>query len=505
MKAVIYTRVSSEEQVSNLSLDVQEKTCRDYCARNGWTVDAVYREEGESAKTADRTILRQLLTSLRTRPGVIEYVVVYDTSRFARDVYVHASLKQLLMKSGARLRAATQPLDDTAAGRAIEGVFAVFNQLDNELRAEKITAGMKETIARGRWPWPAPIGYKNDRRDGRKVIVFDDQRSRLMKKAFDDVAAGDAVADVLKKITAQGLVSKKGQPIRYQELAKLLKNPFYKGIAKSAKWGIETQGEHPPLVDTATWSRVQLRLAGRPVPNRAVRQMQNPEFPLRSFIRCAHCGTPLTASNSRGKLGRTYPYYRCWKRTCTGKVQIRAERLEAQFTALLRRLEIASGMARLLEASLQDIWKDLRAAAVQETAAVRRRIADLDRRKKRYTEAYVVDQSIDRATYQTEVNAADEALTLLQLELHDAALEDLDLEAALGFANHVLTRTCALWEAATAEQKSRLQALIFPKGLTFDGEALGTPETAFIFRVLDPGEAGVEDLVESKGIEPSTS
>lgn len=43
---------------------------------------------------------------------------------------------------------------------------------------------------------------------------------------------------------------------------------------------------------------------------------------------------------------------------------------------------------------------------------------------------------------------------------------------------------------------SSLQALIFPKGLTFDGEALGTPETAFIFRVLDPGEAGVEELVD---------
>src|SRR4051812_29465122 len=98
MKAIIYTRVSSEEQVSNLSLEVQEKTCRDYCVRNGWAVEAVYREEGESAKTADRTVLRTLLADLRARPGVVEYVVVYDTSRFARDVYVHASLKQLLMK-----------------------------------------------------------------------------------------------------------------------------------------------------------------------------------------------------------------------------------------------------------------------------------------------------------------------------------------------------------------------------------------------------------------------
>ena len=141
MKAVIYTRVSSEEQVSNLSLDVQEKTCREYCARNGWKVEAVYREEGESARTANRTALRRMLEDLRTRP--VDYVVVYDTSRFARDVYVHTSLKQLLNKAGAQLRAATQPLEDTAAGRAIEGVFAVFNQLDNELRAEKITAGMR--------------------------------------------------------------------------------------------------------------------------------------------------------------------------------------------------------------------------------------------------------------------------------------------------------------------------------------------------------------------------
>jgi len=143
-----------------------------------------------------------MLAALRARPGLVEYVVVYDTSRFARDVYVHASLKQLLMKSGARLRAATQPLEDTAAGRAIEGVFAVFNQLDNELRAEKVTAGMKETVARGRWPWAAPLGYRNDRRDGRKVVVFDDERARLMKKAFESVAGGDAPAEVLRRVTA---------------------------------------------------------------------------------------------------------------------------------------------------------------------------------------------------------------------------------------------------------------------------------------------------------------
>lgn len=339
MKAVIYTRVSSEEQVSNLSLDVQEKTCRDYCARNGWSVEAVYREEGESAKTANRTQLRRMLSDLRSHS--VDFVVVYDTSRFARDVHVHTSLKQVLLKSGTQLRAATQPLEDTAAGRAIEGVFAVFNQLDNELRAEKITAGMKEAVSRGRWPWPPPLGFRHDRSpEGRKITVHDGERGILMRQGFEAVAAGDAPADVLERLTSLGLMSKKSRPVRYQEFRKFLRNPFYKGTVRADRWGIETQGLHEPLVDPVTWARVQQRLDGRYGHTiQPPRLKENPEFPLRGFVRCAVCGQPMTASNSRGKMGKTYPYYRCWIKGC-GAAQARAERLEESFSHFLRRVEL---------------------------------------------------------------------------------------------------------------------------------------------------------------------
>jgi site-specific DNA recombinase len=504
MKAMIYTRVSSEEQVSNLSLDVQEKTCREYCVRNGWTVEAVYREEGESAKTANRTELRRMLTDLRARP--VDYVVVYDTSRFARDVYVHTSLKQLLMKAGAQLRAATQPLEDTAAGRAIEGVFAVFNQLDNELRAEKITAGMKETVSRGHWPWPAPLGYRNDRSaEGRKIVVPDGERAALMRQGFEAVAAGEAPADVLARLTALGLMSKKSRPVRYQEFSKLLRNPFYKGVTRSGRWGIETKGHHEALVDPVTWACVQQRLNGR---SGAVvqppRLKDNPEFPLRGFVRCATCGRTMTASNSRGKMGRTYPYYRCWIKGC-GAAQARAERLEQSFSELLRRIEISPSVMRLIEASLLDIWNDLRKESSQQAATAKKRIAELERRKQRLVQAYVYDQAIDRRTYDQEFATLDESLTFANLELRDAQLEDLDLEAALGFARSLLTNTSKLWEVASAPRKRSLQTLIFPEGVTFDGEGLGTPTTAFIFSLLGAETYDLEVLVEPKGVEPSTS
>jgi hypothetical protein len=61
-----------------------------------------------------------------------------------------------------------------------------------------------------------------------------------------------------------------------------------------------------------------------------------------------------------------------------------------------------------------------------------------------------------------------------------------------------------MWLEANTEQKRRLQALTFPEGLTFDGEALGTPVTALIFSLLDQIPESGEGLVQPGGVEPPT-
>jgi hypothetical protein len=92
------------------------------------------------------------------------------------------------------------------------------------------------------------------------------------------------------------------------------------------------------------------------------------------------------------------------------------------------------------------------------------------------------------------------SLTFTSLELRDAAMEDFDMEASPGFARAVMTRTYQLWEEADPDQKRRLQKLIFPEGVSFDGEAhgeaLGTPVAALIFSVLGPEMTAGEHLVD---------
>ena len=61
MNAVVYCRVSTKEQVSNLSLRTQQERCVEHCTRNGWYVQQVFRDEGESAKTSDRTQFQRML------------------------------------------------------------------------------------------------------------------------------------------------------------------------------------------------------------------------------------------------------------------------------------------------------------------------------------------------------------------------------------------------------------------------------------------------------------
>ena len=157
--AVIYVRVSTKEQTENLSLPTQLRACEEYCRRQGYEILERFHEEGESAKTTDRSQLQALLKYCRTHKGKVHFVVVYNLTRFAREKYDHFALRAHLKSLGISLRSATEPIDDTSTGKLMEGVLAAFAQFDNDVRSDRTRAGMKAALELGRWTFPAPLGY----------------------------------------------------------------------------------------------------------------------------------------------------------------------------------------------------------------------------------------------------------------------------------------------------------------------------------------------------------
>lgn len=495
-RAVIYCRVSTKEQTQNLSLPTQRAEYAKYCARNGYAVAETFIDEGESAKTADRPELIRLLEFCRKNKGRVQAVVVYNITRFARQHYDHAFLRTALLQLGITLRSVTEPIDDSPAGKLMEGMLAAIAQFDNDQKAERTTTGMRTALELGRWTFQAPIGYVNSRSDFGPSLIPEPERADLIRIAFQRVAQGDRLADVLRDISAAGLRTRSNAPLSTQTFHAMLRNPVYTGRIVVKKWNVDRAGDFAAIVDEVTFQRVQRRLERRQSDPRSYVK-DRADFALRRLLRCAHCTRPLTGSWSRGRRER-YGYYHCPK--CAG-VRGRREYVEAGFVALLERLQPDQAFMRLFREIVLDAWREAHASSAETATALNNRVSDLRAKLDSLDEAFIYQRSIDRATYERQRDRIREEITLAELAVHDARIETIDIEGVLAFAEHILANAARLWLEGTLDQRRALQHAIFPDGVPFDGKNFGTAATCLAFKQLQATTESNEGLASLAGFE----
>jgi site-specific DNA recombinase len=142
-------------------LDNQERRCREYCERQGWLVVEVFVDSGESARTVDRPEFQRMLTYCRKNREV-RYVVVQDLSRFARNNQDQGLTIAELRRIDVSLRSTYESnIDETAAGIMAANMFGSFNQYFSDALSEKMRDRTRQAVSAGRFPWRAPVGYKN--------------------------------------------------------------------------------------------------------------------------------------------------------------------------------------------------------------------------------------------------------------------------------------------------------------------------------------------------------
>src|SRR4051794_13143381 len=88
-RAVLYGRVSSEEQVQGYSLDAQDRAGTSYADAHGWDLIGTYRDEGKSAWNDDiakRPDFARMISDAEA--GLFDIVIVHKLDRFARNLRV---------------------------------------------------------------------------------------------------------------------------------------------------------------------------------------------------------------------------------------------------------------------------------------------------------------------------------------------------------------------------------------------------------------------------------
>ncbi len=469
MRAVLYCRVSTMEQVDNLSLPTQEKACREYAERHGYTVAHVFVDRGESAKTTDRPEFQRMLTACRKERGKLHAVIVYGLSRFSRNNADHHAIAALLRGQGIALRSVTEPIDDSPAGRFMEAVIAGMAQFDNDQRSDRTKVGMRAAAERGRWIWPAPLGYlTGPKGPNAPSLVLDPVRAPLIRRAFEAMATTDrGVSDVWREAKAAGLRTRTGLTIPLPTLHRVLRAPLYAGRLRCDSLGANWPGDWAPLVSEATWDRVQLRLNqdGRTRPKNA----DHPDYPLRQFVHCATCQRPMTAGWSKGRSA-AYAYYRCVQ-NCPGIAAPRAV-LETAFVDLLDRLRPDQEWLDVMRRTILVAWRAEHDSAIEQRSQLEAERTRLESQMRRLDEVFIFDQAIDQETYHARRAEVRERLALASLALSQATTDTTDIEGELAEAEFALVHASALWRtAASADAKVRLQRAILPEGVAWNGTA----------------------------------
>ncbi|MEC2643612.1 recombinase family protein [Bacillus thuringiensis] len=296
IKAAIYIRVSTQEQIENYSIEVQRERIRAFCKAKNWDVYDEYIDGGYSGSNLERPAIKKLLNDLKS----IDVVVVYKLDRLSRSQRDTLELiEEHFLKNDVDFVSITETLDtSTPFGKAMIGILSVFAQLERETIAERMRMGhlkRAEKGLRGNGGDYDPAGYT--RQDGHLIIKKDE--AAHIKRAFDLYEQYYSITRV------QEALKEEGYPIwRFRRYRDILSNTLY--IGRVTFSGNEYEGQHEPIVSLEQFKRVQTLLK-RHKGHNAHKAKQSL---LSGLITCSCCGEKyLSYSTGKSKDAESQRYY----------------------------------------------------------------------------------------------------------------------------------------------------------------------------------------------------
>lgn len=406
-RAVIYCRVSTDNQEDNTSLETQEKDARAYCAGRGYGVGAVFKDV-HSGYDLNRPGLNAALDAIKN--GTASVLVVYKLDRLSRNQrrYHQAMLFYRVEEEyHARIESVTEEIDNSPMGQFARQAAGMVAEVERENTRERTIRGKRARAEQGKLipgSFP-PYGYVFAD-EKRTAFIPDEETAPTVLRMYQDIANGGTLRALTLSLQAENIptptqhamsigtlpLGRKVSPHWHPStVSQILKNPAYKGEPVAYRWrgkGVLRPVNDPariplpasvcpPLVDAATWERVQQQFERNR--QQALRNTRNPEMALlrAGYVICGHCGTPMFVEYRKKK---NLAYYVCNRRKsnpvfqhpCEYGTRISARELDAFILARI------AALAKHPEA-IQQAAEQARQLASEQQAEIQGRINTLDK------------------------------------------------------------------------------------------------------------------------------
>lgn len=371
-KAVLWVRVSSDEQQKGYSPEAQLKLLKEYSIKQRFSIDKVFNET-ESAKQSEfRNSFKAMLDYVNTKD--IPVIVVEKTDRLYRNFKDYVYLDELIEQKNLEIHLVKEnevmSRSSSSHQKFIHSIKVVLAKHFIDNLKEETKKGLDEKAKQGVYPGWAPLGYIND--TDKKTIELDERRARYIKLAYELYATGDYTLESLQEeLHKKGLRTKKGIEVTKHGVQTVLKNSFYYG---DFVWGgVKYKGSHESIIDKQLFDRVEAVFADKNVSRIRTKRI----FAYKRILKCGYCGRAVTAERQKD----VYVYYRCSNPKDCSLKYFKEEELEKIFMDAIRLLKIDGRIKDWVIQALKESHQDEETYISETLKKLRQEYTTIERKK----------------------------------------------------------------------------------------------------------------------------
>lgn len=319
MKAVVYARISKEEQ-SVYSLEEQINECKRYIQAEGHEWVDTYLDDGYSSKDMNRPALQSMLEDIKTKKFGL--IVIWKLDRLTRDTFDGLLMvKNHFKPNGIEFASKTEDIDTTTPdGFMMFTIRLSMAQAEREKIRERVILGHQARARTGKRNSPiAPYGY----RCGEDLVleVVEDEAD-IVRLIFNMYLEGNGHARICERLTEMGVSPPKSAKIWYEKTVRIiLSNHAYYGASDWKRKDLPeserviVENTHPAIVAKDIWDKAQDYMQRRR--DQSMNRSSH-DFPFSTIVKCALCGKSYYGRYAIRPQNSKHPKSRIYN--CKGRV-----------------------------------------------------------------------------------------------------------------------------------------------------------------------------------------
>lgn len=505
--ALIYCRVSTKKQnTERFWLETQVQMCTDRCNKNnivigktitdGWVSWGTFQREGfdevmeildkqhKKLSRESKKKNKEVIAKIDGNPVFTHFVCV-DNSRISRndDMAETLFMTNKIRGAGLEISYILYPIDaNSSAGMLQENIMYAFAAFERRNTRAKAMNGLRARLLEGYRPFGrSPIGYLRERQWKHSVMVIDQLKWPIIKEAMEMYASWvlESEGAVYRYMRDKGLKTNNSQNTKgvlHKTIVETLfwqsRLYFYAGFITKPDWGIDEliPAKHEPLISLETVKKIFERRNQSPYIGKYKLQ-HNPDFPLKDFILCGHCGKRMCGYRSKGRT-KKYPYYACPNKKDPDRFIEKRDLMHEKFDLFLDTFKMHENVREYLELMINRLRKqrwefegklleDKQSALEEATARMKKiRVAMLSTSNSHLMEEFEWEREMARVEKER-----------LKKELDDKKMISEDeLNELLVLAKKIFSDPKMVWEMSNIELKKMLVHVMFGDELFYTKE-----------------------------------